>query len=225
MRSLRRVWRCAAPRLRLDTAASHLLFLPFIASCYAYARRTCAFRDTFAPSVDEQPPEREHQQYAEHGGHGQPEHHASEPRGSQHRLPSADDFADSTLRGGHCAMPRWVASSISRMNTRDHAHTTATHTIWITGQLQYITPGFSTGALPHASLTTPMITSPAGAEQHERGHSGDSQRDQRVFEPLRKPQPIPSSVGTRPDLTHQHGEHSTPAASSSTSMLACNATR
>ena len=46
----------------------------------------------------------------------------------------------------------------------------------------------------------------AGAEQHERGHSGDSQRDQRVFEPLRKPQLIPSSVGTRPDLTHQHGE-------------------
>ena len=34
------------------------------------------------------------------------------------------------------------------MNTRDHAHTTATHTIWITGQLQYITPGFSTGHCP-----------------------------------------------------------------------------
>ena len=148
MRSLRRVWRCAAPRLRLDTAASHLLFLPFIASCYAYARRTCAFRDTFAPSVDEQPPEREHQQYAEHGGHGQPEHHASEPRGSQHRLRPLTISPIAPLRGGHCAMPRWVASSISRMNTRDHAHTTATHTIWITGQLQYITPGFSTGHCP-----------------------------------------------------------------------------
>ena len=110
------------------------------------------------------PPEREHQQYAEHGRPRSAR--TSRVRTAWKPAPaaSADDFADSTLTWRPLRDARWVASSISRINTRDHAHTTATHTIWITGQLQYITPGFSTGALPHASLTTPMITSPRPAQ-------------------------------------------------------------
>ena len=35
----------------------------------------------------------------------------------------------------------------------------------MTGQLQYMTPGVSVGAPPHASLTTPMITCPSPAKK------------------------------------------------------------
>ena len=62
------------------------------------------------------------------------------------------------LRGGSCARPRVFATSISRVNTRDHAHTTNVHTTWMTGQLQYIMPGSSAGAPPHASCTIPITT-------------------------------------------------------------------
>ena len=123
-------------------------------------------------------------------------------------------------------MPRWVASSISRMNTRDHAHTTATHTIWITGQLQYITPGFSTGALPHASLTTPMITSPRPAQNSTNvAIVAIVNVTSEFLNPCASPSRYRRPWARAQILRISTASHSTPAASSSTSMLACNATR